>query len=175
MSDRPEWVNRALDGFRRLDVDLVAHLPDSTVGPLVDAVEATSDVETVLVTREEEAVGVLAGAWLGGRRGVLCCQSSGLATAFNAIASLSLPARLPFLAVVTRRGDLGEFNVAQVPGGYGMPGMLDALGVRNRCVDDVDEVAEHVVMAGETAYATELPYVLLFESPVTGYKSEDNQ
>ena len=151
-------------------VDVAAYLPDTMVAPLADAVER--ETRLVRVVREEAAVGVLAGAWIGGSDGVLICQSSGLANCFNALASLSVPARLPFLAVVTRRGDLGEFNLAQVPGGYNMPDLLDDVGVRNRVVEDPDRVAETVRMAGETAFSTRTPYVVLLDSTVTGYKEE---
>lgn len=153
-------------------VDLIAYLPDSKMQALIDEVTADDRFETVLVSREEEAIGVLVGAWAGGRRGALLCQSSGLANTFNAIGSLSVPARAPFLGVVTRRGNLGEFNVAQVPAGYNMDDLLDDLGVRNAVVDDADDLRETVRMAGESAFATQNPYVVLIEQTVTGRKGE---
>lgn len=165
-----EWFEDAAAAVHDLDVDVTAYLPDTMVAPMADAVER--DTRVVRVVREEAAIGVLAGAWVGGDRGVLVCQSSGLANCFNALASLAVPARLPFLAVVTRRGDLGEFNLAQVPGGYNMPDLLDDVGVRNRVVEDPDRVGETVRMAGETAFSTRTPYVVLLDSTVTGYKEE---
>lgn len=166
------WASDALDALEQTDVEIVAHLPDSKLAPLIDGAADRDAFETVLVTREEEAVGVVVGSWLGGRRGALLCQSSGLANAFNAFASLALPARIPFLTITTRRGDLGEFNIAQVPAGYGMAGLLDELGVRNHAVDDPERVGDRVRMAAETAFATETPYAVLLESTVTGYKEE---
>ncbi|WP_170977348.1 thiamine pyrophosphate-binding protein [Halorussus salinisoli] len=168
-----EWADEALDALEQADIELVAYLPDTKLMPLIDAAEDRDRFETVLVTREEEGVGVVAGAWLGGKRGALLCQSSGLANTFNAIASLAIPARIPFLTITTRRGDLGEFNLAQVPAGYGMPGLLDELGVRNHCIDDLEHVDDRVRMAAETAFATETPYAVLLESTVTGYKEEN--
>jgi sulfopyruvate decarboxylase TPP-binding subunit len=83
-----------------------------------------------------------------------------------------MPARLPFLGIVTRRGDLGEFNLAQVTSGYNMPELLDDVNVRNHSVHDEDNVEERVRMAATTAFSTETPYVLLMETTVTGYKEE---
>lgn len=166
------WTDAAIDGLKRTDVELVAHLPDTKLAPLIEAAEADDDLRTVLVSREEEAVGVLVGAWLGGTRGALLCQSSGLANTFNALGSLAVPARIPFLGIVTRRGDLGEFNLAQVPAGYNMDALLDDVGVRNHAVEDPDAVGDKVRMAAQTAFATETPYVVLLESTVTGYKEE---
>lgn len=167
------WTDRTVDALKRTDVELVAYLPDTTLDPLVEAAADDDAFETVLVSREEEAVGVLAGAWLGGVRGVLVCQSSGLANTFNALGSLAVPARIPFLGVVTRRGDLGEFNLAQVPAGYNLDRLLDDVGVRNHAVADESVVGDRIRMAAETAFATETPYVVLLESTVTGYKEED--
>lgn len=163
------WTHDALAGLRAAEVDLVAHLPDSVVGPLVE-LAVDSEMETVLVAREEEAVGVLSGAWLGGRRGALVCQTSGLATTFNALGSLSKPWGLPFVGVVDRRGGLGEFNLAQVPAGYNMDDLLDAIGIRNGTLRDGDDVTERVAMAAETAFDTQEPYVLLAEPTLTGGK-----
>jgi len=167
-----DWVTDTVRALEATGVETVAYLPDTGLDPLIDRLEADDGFETILVTREEAAVGALVGAWLGGSTGVLLCQSSGLANSLNAVASLSLPARVPFVAVVLRRGDLGEFNIAQVPGGYGMDRMLDDLGVRNTVVDDADRVGEHVRLASETAFSTQSPYVVLIEQTIPGRKAE---
>ena len=79
------WVEDAAAAVEALDTDVAAYLPDTVVAPLADAVD-DSDARLVRVVREEAAVGVLSGAWIGGQRGVLICQSSGLANCFNALA-----------------------------------------------------------------------------------------
>lgn len=162
-----EAVELALDSG---GVDVVAYIPDSVVDPLVRRVEANGSFEAVRVAREEQAVALLSGAWLGGMRGALVCQTSGLANTFNALGSLSKPWGLPFVGIVSRRGDLDEFNLAQVPAGYGMPRLLDTIGVRNRLLEPGDDVDTVVRMAVKTAFATEEPYVLLAEPTLTGGK-----
>lgn len=166
------WMNRTVAALKRTDIELVTYLPDSSMWPLIKAVTDDGDFRTVQVVREEAAVGILTGAWLGGTRGVLLCQSSGLANTFNALASLSLPARVPFLGIVTRRGDLGEFNLAQVPAGYNMDRLLDDLGIRNASIEAPEQAGDRVRMAAQTAFSTGTPYVLLLESTMTGYKEE---
>ena len=166
------WVTQTVTALKRTDIELVAHLPDSNMWPLIEAIIDDEDFRTVQVVREEAAVGVLTGAWLGGTRGALCCQSSGLANTFNALASLSIPARVPFLGLVTRRGDLGEFNLAQVPAGYNMDQLLDNLGIRNASIENPEQAGDRTRMAAQTAFSTETPYVLLLEPTMTGYKEE---
>lgn len=164
------WETDTITALRESNIDVVAYLPDSILDGLIAETEATTDIETVRVAREEEAVSILGGAWLGGRRGALICQSSGLANCFNALGSHIVPAGLPFVGLVTRRGDLGEHNLAQVPAGYGLPRMLDVLGVRNRGLTDASTTSEAVELAAETAFATHQPYILLLERTLTGGK-----
>lgn len=164
------WETDTIAALRQSDIDIVAYLPDSILDSLIDRTEDAADIETVRVAREEEAVSILGGAWLGGRRGALICQSSGLANTFNALGSHILPAGLPFLGLVTRRGDLGEHNLAQVPAGYGLPRLLDTIGVRNRGVTDPTAIGQAVELAADTSFSTRQPYILLLERTMTGGK-----
>lgn len=80
------------------------------------------------------------------------------------------PARLPFLGIVTRRGDLGDHNLAQVPAGYGIPRMLDAIGIRYHHVRNNDDLERRVIMAAETCFSAQEPYILLLERTLTEAK-----
>ena len=157
-----DWHEAVVDAFDERDVEVVAYLPDSVLAPLIERLEAES-FDTVLVSREEEAIGVLAGAWFGGRRGALVCQTSGLANTFNAMGSFTAPWGIPFVGLVTHRGGLGEHNRAQIPAGYGMPDLLEAIGVRNQRLDPALDVETQISRAAETAFATEDAFVLLMD------------
>lgn len=163
------WHSDVIGGLEAAGIDLVAFLPDSVLGPLIDRIDET-DITTVRVAREEAGVGLLSGAWLGGRRGALVCQTSGLANCFNALGSLAVPAGLPFVGLVSRRGDLGDHNRAQVPAGYAMPGLLDELGIRHRTLEAGDDPETVVDLAAETAFSVHDPYVILLEWTLTGGK-----
>ena len=164
------WEDIACRALKENNYETIAYLPDSVIAPLVEKVEADDDFNTILVAREEEAVGVLAGAWLAGSQGALLCQTSGLANTFNALGSLSKADRLPFLSLVTRRGDLADHNLAQAPAGYGMPAMLDAIGIRNNGLDREESLSNIISMATKTVFSQEEPYVLFLEPELTGGK-----
>src|SRR5437763_15607153 len=87
-------------------------------------------------TREDEAVGTLAGAWMGGLRGVVLMQTSGFALIANALASLIVPYQIPAILVVSERGTLGEFNVGQVMVSRTMRPTLDALAMTHHALTD---------------------------------------
>ncbi len=166
------WEADVLSVLKENSISLVVYLPDTALGGIIEAVEEDDWFTAVNVAREEEAIGVLSGGWLGHQRGALLVQSSGLANTLNAIGSLSKPARIPFLGLVTRRGDLGEFNLAQVPFGYNMPALLDTMGIRNHSLAEADTVARDVDMAAKSAFSTEEPYVVMLESTLIGAKDE---
>jgi len=165
------WERAALAGLQEHDIDVVAYLPDSVLADFVERIEGDDGITAVRVSREEEGAAVLSGAWLGGRRGALICQSSGLANCFNAVGSHLKPAGIPFVGLVTRRGGLGDHNFAQIPAGYNMPRLLDDVGIRNHSLDGGSDVERAVGMAAETSFSTNDPYVLFLESTLTGGKS----
>jgi sulfopyruvate decarboxylase alpha subunit len=164
------WEQAVVRSFKENDVDFVAHIPDSALAGLIDLLEEDDYFTTTVVAREEEAVGMVSGAWLGGRRGALICQSSGLSNSFNALGSLCKPWGLPFVGLVTRRGNLGEHNLAQVEAGYNLGALLDDIGIRNYSLDGAHDVRHCVDQGIQTAFGTEEPYVLLLENTLMGGK-----
>lgn len=164
------WHEIVHERLRAHGVSVVAHVPDAVLTPLIRALEADEAVEVVPLTREEEGVGVLSGAYLGGRRGALLLQSSGLGNAVNALGGLPLAYRIPFLVFVSPRGRLAEFNPSQVPMGRAVPGVLDALGIEWLEMTRVDEVAAQVDQAARTCFSTELPVALVISTLLSGGK-----
>ncbi len=115
-----DWHRDIHEALRRHGISLVAHVPDAGHGPLIRMCEASNDIDVVTLTTEEDGVGLLCGAWAGGRRGVLLMQSSGVGNCANALA-LPVICRAPFLTIVSMRGEWGEFIPWQVPMGRGTP------------------------------------------------------
>lgn len=165
------WEAAIVDGLLDAEINFVTQLPDGAMDAVLTGLDE-ADMDTLRVEREESAVAAASGAWVTGDRAAVICQSSGLANTINAIGSLSIPAQLPFLALVTRRGDLGEFNVAQVPAGYSLPMMMDEMGVRHTIVSESGSLRKTVRMAAETAFSTRTPYVVFLNATVTGYGQE---
>ena len=83
-----------LDVLKRHDVRLVTYVPDNVLRPLIEGAHADPFFTTFTTTREEEAVGIVCGAWMGGRRGIVLMQTSGFATLANTLASLPVPSML---------------------------------------------------------------------------------
>src|SRR5260370_27131319 len=128
---------------------------------MIERVLGAASMRAVPLTTEEEGVALLAGGWAGGQRGVLLMQSSGVGNCVNML-SLTQIFRLPFLTLVTMRGEWGEFNPWQVPMGSSTAAVFELSGIKVLRASSPDEVREVVEAAAGQAYNARTPAAGLF-------------
>lgn len=118
-----------LRGMKKAGLDFVVSVPCVNLKELISMVDKDPDIIHVPVTREEEGVGVCAGAYMGGRRTAMLMQNSGLGNSINALASLNKLYGIPLLMIMSHRGVEGEPVCAQVPmGDLTMP-LLETMNI----------------------------------------------
>ena len=171
MSEETSWHGIIAAVLKRNEVRLVTFVPDNVLRPLIGAIEADPFFTAFTAAREEEAVGILSGAWMGGMRGILLMQTSGFATLPNVLASLACAAQIPLLMMVSERGTLGEFNLGQALVCRTMRPVLDALGVEHHTVTRLDEAEFIVERSIRQAVATQAPACLILSPLLTGGKT----
>lgn len=140
------WQDELYDLLRRHNVTQFAYVPDSGHRILIDRSLVDPGAQSVVLTTEEEGVALLAGADLGGARGVLLMQSSGTGNCVNML-SLIKGGHFPFLALVSMRGDFGEGNPWQYPMGQAVEPVLHAMGVISLRIEQPEEVVPTVAAA----------------------------
>jgi sulfopyruvate decarboxylase alpha subunit len=150
-------------------VTQVAYVPDAGHARLIDLCHANSSMRSVVLTTEEEGVALLAGAWLGGARGVLLMQSSGVGNCINML-SVVAECRFPLLTIVTMRGEWGEFNPWQVPMGQGVASALGNAGMIVHHVDHAGDVGATVAAASELAFNAFRPVAVSISQRIIGTK-----
>src|ERR1700694_1662055 len=123
------WPEDIFAILQRFDVRQVPYVPDAGHSQLIERVLGAPSMRGIALTTEEEGVALLAGAWAGGQRGVLLMQSSGVGNCVNML-SLTQIFRLPFLTLVTMRGEWGEFNPWQVPMGSSTQAVFELSGIK---------------------------------------------
>jgi len=170
MPDRQDaamhWQDELYALLRRHNITQFAYVPDAGHRILIDRSLADPDVHSVALTTEEEGVALLAGADLGGARGVLLMQSSGAGNCVNML-SLIKGGHFPFLTLVSMRGDFGEGNPWQYPMGQAVEPVLKAMGVICLRIERPEEVVPTVgaactmVFQGGNAVAVLLTQKLL--------------
>jgi sulfopyruvate decarboxylase alpha subunit len=168
--EQPSWHAVIADTLKRNRVSLVTYVPDRVLTPLINRVRADEFFTVVGTTREEEAVGIVAGAWMGGTRGVVLMQTSGFATLPNVLASLAVPYQIPVLMIISERGTLGEFNIGQVMVCRTMRPILDSIGVETHAMTRLDETEFIVDRTVKQAVVTQAPAALILSPLLTGGK-----
>src|SRR4029078_13457640 len=108
------WEKQVFDALRRGGIEQIAYVPDAGHSYAIRAAQSYPAILDVVLTTEEEGVGVVAGAWLGGQRAALLMQSSGVGNCINMFTLLE-NCQFPFLTLVTMRGEFAEFNPWQAP------------------------------------------------------------
>ena len=169
-SSAPAWPAAIHRELKSWAVRQVAHVPDAGHTQLINLCAADKAMRVVPLTTEEEGVALLAGAWLGGERGVLLMQSSGVGNCINML-SLTRTCRLPLLAIVTMRGEFGEFNPWQVPMGRATPQALELAGVLCFRAAAPEEVTPTVAAAARMAFEGPQATAVLLAQQLIGVKS----
>ena len=172
MKTAPAWALGVCAGIHAAGCRDVVYVPDNPLSHVLRLFEQRyPDVRLILATREEEAFGIAGGLYLGGRRPTVMLQSSGLGNSLNALTSLLIPYQIPVLMVISMRGDIGEWNAAQVPMGRALPAILDAIGVPHATVDSADTTAGVLRAAGNTAFGTRTSSACLLSRRMTTAKA----
>ena len=163
------WQDQVYDLLRRHNVTQFAYVPDAGHKVLIERALADPGVHSVALTTEEEGVALLAGADLGGARGVLLMQSSGVGNCINML-SLMSGGRFPFLTLVSMRGDYGEGNPWQYPMGQATQKVLQAMGVIVVRAETPEEVVPVVGAALTTAFQAGGAVAVLLTQKLIGSK-----
>lgn len=168
----PDWsadVHRALKAH---DVRQVAYVPDTGLKTLIELCQRDNAIRTVPLSTEEEGVSLIAGADLGGERGALLLQSSGVGNIVNML-SVANECRIPLLMVVTMRGQWGEFNPWQMPMGEATRPVLEAAGVIVEEVDDPARIGETVSSMAKMAFDAGRMVAVMIGQRAVGAKKWD--
>ena len=165
-----DWPEEVFQTLLRHDIRQVAYVPDAGHRQLIDRCIEHPAMTTIPLTTEEEGVALLAGAWLGGERGVLLMQSSGGGNCIN-LFSLPRVCALPLMILVTMRGEAGEFNPWQVPMGRNSEALLTTSGIETARVEDSARLAQTVDRVAQSVFDTNTAAAVLISQRILGVKT----
>ncbi len=162
------WPEVILATLKDNDIRLVTYVPDNVLTPLINGAAADNYFISVAATREDEAVGTLTGAYMGGMRGVVMMQTSGFALIANALASLVVPYQIPALLVISERGTMGEFNIGQTLIARTMRPVLDSLGIMHHTLAEASTLRFVLDSSIKQAFTTQAPVAFILSPLLTG-------
>ena len=168
------WPDAIYKTLKDAGVRQVGYVPDAGHKRLIELCLADKEIRAVVLSTEEEGIGLAAGAWLGGVRGTLLMQSSGVGNCINHLGTVR-ECRFPLLMLITMRGQKGEFNPWQVPMGQATPTVLEAMGVVVHEANSAEEIAPTVDAAARLAFGSYQAVAVLISQAVIGIKSFQDQ
>ena len=168
------WPDQIYGELAAAQIRLVGYVPDAGHKRLIELCHADRKMRAVVLTTEEEGIGLAAGAWLGGERSVLLMQSSGVGNIVNVLGMVG-ECRFPLVTLVTMRGEQGEFNPWQVPMGQAVRPVLEAMGTVVQYVETEDQVAPVVNAALRLAFSSYASVAVLISQRLIGIKSFQEQ
>jgi sulfopyruvate decarboxylase subunit alpha len=155
-----------LSGLKKAGIDFVATLPDEKMLELIRAVEQDKDLKHVALCREEEGIGICAGAYLAGKKTAILMQNAGFLNSCNALTTTSLQFQIPLLMLIYYAGDIGDRGFTTL-GAVTEP-VLQAMGFRGYVLRKRGDIEETLRGAQILADDSKKPVAVLLTKSVLG-------
>jgi sulfopyruvate decarboxylase subunit alpha len=140
---------------------LISALPETWLVHLIRMADEDPEMTLVRLAKEEEGVGISAGAHFAGVKSAMLMQNHGFLASINGIVSFAQLYRIPLLMLISYRGHFGERDPWQTQGGGVTEPLLRALGIRYEFLDDPASVEKSILEAQTLAYSSLHPVALL--------------
>lgn len=164
-----EAAQEITDGLKEAGINLIASLPDINLAGLLRVLEEDPHVTHVPLCREEEGIGICAGAYLVGKKCAAIMQNGGFFNSNNAIISTLLQYQIPLLLLIYYAGDIGD-RTFSTSGSMTRP-LLDALGIRSYVLREPHQVKEIIKRAQVLAEDSKRPVALLLTKEALGRRA----
>jgi len=149
------------DCLKDVGVRIMSALPETWLVHLIRLAEEDPDIQLVRLAKEEEGVGISAGAHLAGVKSAMLMQNHGFLASVNGIVSCAQLYRIPLLMVISHRGEFGERDPWQTEGGGVTIPVLDALRIPYLRLESPAHVPWRIQHAQTLAYSASRPVALL--------------
>jgi sulfopyruvate decarboxylase subunit alpha len=158
-----------VESMKEAGINFVTSLPDANLQKLLALVDADPQLIHVTLAREEEGIGICAGAYMGGLTPAVIMQNGGFLNSCNALTTTALNFNIPMLLMIYYAGDLGDEGFSML-GSVTEP-VLRGLGVRYRVMRRVGEIK--AIIRGSTTLAIDSrrPVAVLLTKDVLGMRS----
>jgi sulfopyruvate decarboxylase subunit alpha len=149
------------DSLKACGIRLVSALPETWLVHLIRMAEDDPEMTLVRLAKEEEGVGISAGAHLAGVKSAMLMQNHGFLASINGIVSCAQLYRIPLLMLISYRGEFGERDPWQTEGGGVMEDVLRSLRIPYACLEHPDHVAHRIRKAQTLSLSANKPVALL--------------
>ena len=148
-------------------IEFVTTVPCKQLGGVIDGAEKHGQIMHVPSNKEDEGMGLCAGAWMGGKRPCIIMQNTALGVTFNTLATLTQFYQMPLPMLISFRGELGERVAAQVEMAVHTKAILDQLTIQTYHFHHPDDVNELDTILNHT-FMSRKPTAILTDSNFWG-------
>lgn len=134
-------ARRIADELAACGIRLVASLPDNWVIDVIRAIEQDDRFIHVPVNREESAIGLCSGAYMGAMGSAALMGASGFMTVVYALTKINYTYEIPLFLLATLRGAVGDQHKHHASNGLYLLPVLDAISMPYRIIDKPEEIS----------------------------------
>lgn len=150
-------------GLKDAGINFIVSVPCINLSKLLELVEEDSEITHIPVTREEEGIGICAGAYIGGAKTAILMQNSGLGNCINALKSLFELYELPLIMIMSHRGTEGEGICGQIPMGKSTTKILESMEFKYYKPETIEEAYKNVKNSWKESEDEGKPISILLE------------
>jgi len=123
------------------DVKLIASLPDNWLMDVIRTVDGDARFVHVPVNREESAIGLCSGAYMGAMGSACLMGASGFMTVVYAMTKINYTYEIPIFLMATLRGAPGDHHKHHISNGLYLLPVLEAINMPYTIIDKPAEIS----------------------------------
>lgn len=158
--------NLIIAALKDAGVNFVTSLPDANLAKLLAALDGEREIFHMTLSREEEGIGICAGAYIGGKIPAIVMQNGGFLNSCNALTTTALNFNIPILLLIYYAGDMGDEGFAML-GSVTEP-VLRGLGIRYSVLRREEDIRLTIKGAATLAVDARKPVAVLLTKDVLG-------
>jgi sulfopyruvate decarboxylase subunit alpha len=141
--------------FVNNDIEFVTTVPCKQLAGVIDKIEASKDIYHIPSNKEDEGMGLCAGAYMGGKRPAIIMQNTAIGVTVNTLVTLTQYYRMPLPMLISYRGELGEPVACQVEMAVHTKALLDQLHIptfhfhKEDDVEELDKILKYTFMCNK--------------------------
>ena len=166
---KAELANRTVAALKEAGIDFVSYVPETRLSEILPVLQADGSFFLAPVASEAEAVGIAAGASLGGKRAAVYMEGTGLFVSTYSLLTVGERYGVPMLLLVAYVGSFEDQRNSYLFTHYGnkTKGILETLGIQYQIVDSASQLKGRIKDAVRMMHALKLPVALLFTGEFT--------
>jgi phosphonopyruvate decarboxylase len=166
---KPEHAQSLVNALRKAGIDFITYLPETRMSEILPVLQNDGAFTLVPVASEAEAVGIAAGASLGGRQAAVYMEGTGVFVSAYNLLTVGERYGVPMLLLVSYIGSMDDQRSTFLYSHYGtkMIAQLEALGIQHSILRDAQDIEAKIKSAVRMMHGLKQPVALLFTGDFT--------